>query len=177
MFKKILVAYDGSPDAKTALSVASDLVLKYGSRLSIAHALMRDAPMDVLRKLANRRALTKEQRDELDHYESKMRSGTATPGSGGALATVLPPTGLVEAIGSQLLDRAQKAAEKAGVGKVTTAILIGDAADAILHHATREKVDLIVLGTLGFGNFRSVVLGTVSHKVSSRANCSCLTVR
>jgi nucleotide-binding universal stress UspA family protein len=177
MFKSILIAYDGSPDARTALSVASDLAVKYRSRLIIVHALMRDAPFDVLRKLATRRALTKDQRDALDHYETKMRSAMAASGSSAASATVFPPIDLVEAIGQQLLDRARDGAAKAGVRKVTTALLAGDAADSILHHATREKADLIVLGTMGFGNFRSVVLGTVSHKVSSRASCSCLTVR
>ena len=75
------------------------------------------------------------------------------------------------------MDRAASIAKKGGVEKVATVLLSGDAADAILHYAEREKIDLIVLGKLGFGNFRSVVLGTVSHKVGSRANCSCLIVR
>lgn len=177
MFKSILVATDGSEDAKRALAVATDLAVKYRARLVVVHALMRDAGFDVLRKLANRRALSKERRDELDNYEAKMRAATAASRSGVGPAAVLPPTELVQAIGRQLVDRAASIAKKGGVEKVATVLLSGDAADAILHYAERDKIDLIVLGKLGFGNFRSVVLGTVSHKVGSRANCSCLIVR
>jgi nucleotide-binding universal stress UspA family protein len=138
---------------------------------------MRDADFDVLRKLADRRALPEALRDELDIREMKMPAPKVTSGPGGGSSAALPSLGLVEAVGHQVLDRAHAAAKKAGAKKVAAVLLSGDAADAILDYAKRKKVDLIVLGTLGFGDFRSVVLGTVSHKIGSRAHCSCLTVR
>ena len=176
MFRTILVASDGSEDAKRALSVAADLASKYGARLIVAHALMRDADFDILRKLADRHALPEALRDEFDRHATRKSAPTATSGPSSG-STVLPSLGLIEAVGHQVLDRAHAAAKKAGAKKVAAVLLVGDAADAILDYAKRKKVDLIVLGTLGFGDFRSVVLGTVSHKIGSRAHCSCLTVR
>jgi nucleotide-binding universal stress UspA family protein len=73
--------------------------------------------------------------------------------------------------------RAEAAAKKAGVKKVDTVMLSGDPADAILNRAKKEKADLIVLGTRGFGELKGLLLGSVSHKVAARAHCACMTVK
>jgi len=53
----------------------------------------------------------------------------------------------------------------------------GDPADEILGNAERKKVDLIVMGSRGLGKFSGVILGSVSTKVLSSAECSCITVK
>jgi nucleotide-binding universal stress UspA family protein len=83
----------------------------------------------------------------------------------------------LEPIGRQILARAEAAAKKAGVVKVERVLMSGDAADAILAEAKRAKPDLIVLGTRGFGDFKSLVLGSVSHKVALHASCAVTTVK
>ena len=53
----------------------------------------------------------------------------------------------------------------------------GDAASAILAAAEEEGADLIVMGSRGLGAFRSLLVGSVSQKVSHLADCSCITVK
>ncbi|MGB3243680.1 MAG: universal stress protein [Sulfitobacter sp.] len=44
MFSTILVAYDGSDHAKSALKVAADLAKIYGAKLHLTHTLQIDTP-------------------------------------------------------------------------------------------------------------------------------------
>ena len=53
----------------------------------------------------------------------------------------------------------------------------GDPADEILRNAKRRKVDLVVMGNRGLGKFSRVILGSVSTKVLSKAECTCITVK
>jgi len=176
MIKTIFIAFDGSDHAKKALALGSEMAAKFGARLVIGHALLRDASFDVLRKLANRRKLPKAQRDELDNYEVEVLTASAGTEMAG-FTHIFAPSDLLTAIGRQLLEGAEAAAKKGGVKKVVTTILSGDPADSILNRAKKEKADMIILGTRGFGEFKGLLLGSVSHKVSSRAHCACITVK
>ncbi|NQV45085.1 MAG: universal stress protein, partial [Rhodospirillales bacterium] len=88
-----------------------------------------------------------------------------------------PPRELVEAIGQQIIDRAEKIAAKAGVKKIATVMVQGDPAEVILELAASNKANMIVLGSRGLSDFKGLFLGSVSHKVSAQANCSCVTVK
>jgi nucleotide-binding universal stress UspA family protein len=175
MIKTILVAVDGSDHAKKAVALAAELAEKYDAKLVLAHALLRDARFETLRKLVNRRTLPKAQRDELDNYEAEVL--VAMAGADGGLPHVFAPADLLEEVGKQVLEKASEAAKRQGAKKISTATFGGDPADAILEAAQRQKADLIVLGTRGFGDFKGLILGSVSHKVSSRAHCPVLTVK
>jgi len=177
MIRTIVVAFDGSDHATKAVAQASELAAKFGARLVLVHALLRDARFETLRKLANRRALPKAQRDELDNYEGEVQAAMVSTGMDAGLAPVLAPTDLLKAIGNQLMERAEAVAKKAGVKKTSSIVAGGDPAEAVLDTAKREKADMIVLGTRGFGDFKGLVLGSVSHKVSSRATCAVMTVK
>jgi nucleotide-binding universal stress UspA family protein len=50
-------------------------------------------------------------------------------------------------------------------------VVSGDPARKILEHAHREKVDLIVMPTRGYGPFRRFLLGSVTAKVLHDARC------
>ena len=142
------------------------------------HVLLRDARSDTLRHVAKRRGLTKPQRDLLDNYEAEGMVALAEAGAfEGGYVPIQPPTELLKAIGQQLLDGGRAVAEKAGVKAVVTKIASGDAGDAVLEAAKREKADMIVLGTRGFGELKGFFLGSVSHKVSAHATCACVTVK
>ena len=177
MVRTILVATDGSDYAKKALSLANDLAVKYKARLVILHVLMSGAKSDVLRKLANRRSLSKQLRDVLDNYEADAMMAAASGGLGVTVSFIPAPRELLEAIGSQIMTKAEAAAAKAGVKKMARVMADGDPADAILACGKREKADMIVLGSRGLGDFKGLILGSVSHKVSARAERTCVTVK
>ena len=58
--------------------------------------------------------------------------------------------------------------------KAHTRVETGDPGDMILQVAEEEESDMIVMGTHGFGTFRSLLMGSVSHFVSQYASCPVL---
>lgn len=177
MIKTILVATDGSDHAKRALSLAGDFGAKYGARLVLVHVPLINARSETLRALASRRGLSKKLRDLLENYEADfLKEFSASVGDGGFIP-IPPPRELVEAIGQQILDRAEKIVAKAGIKKITKLLVQGDPADVILDLATSNRADMIVLGSRGLSDFKGLILGSVSHKVSSQAHCTCMTVK
>ena len=54
---------------------------------------------------------------------------------------------------------------------------IGDAAKCIIDYANKHGIDVIVMGTRGFGELQGLLLGSVSMKVQSLAPCTCICVR
>ncbi len=61
--------------------------------------------------------------------------------------------------------------------KVTTEILFGRAAPAIVQSAAASAIDLIVMGTHGHGAIMHVLMGNVAERVVRTAECPVLTVR
>ena len=80
-------------------------------------------------------------------------------------------------LGEHLLASARSDAEAAGVRDVRTRLVDGEPAGCILRCAEEEGSDCIVLGSRGLGNLQGMFLGSVSHKVASRAGCTCIAVK
>jgi nucleotide-binding universal stress UspA family protein len=177
MIKTILTAVDGSDHADKALTLAADMAAKYKARLVILHVLLRDADPQRLRKLAKVRDLTAAQRERLRLFSEEPALVAPVVGIGGAYIPLPPPPELLEPIGRQILARAVAAAKKEGAKRIDTVIDAGDPAEAILGRAKKEKADMIVLGSRGFGDLKGLLLGSVSHKVASHASCTCVTVK
>ncbi len=53
----------------------------------------------------------------------------------------------------------------------------GDAARQILECAKRQNADLIIVGSRGLSDLKGLLMGSVSHKVSELAKCTCITVK
>ena len=81
------------------------------------------------------------------------------------------------ALGKRLMSDARASAKVKGVQTVRTITRAGDPAKEILSVASEEQADLIVMGRRGLGNLAGLVLGSVSRRVTQRAECACLTVK
>ncbi len=84
---------------------------------------------------------------------------------------------VLEAVGRKILEHGERVARGAGVRDIDTRIDEGDPARAILDGARREDADLIVVGSRGLSDITDLLLGSVSHKVSRLAECTCITVK
>ena len=58
-----------------------------------------------------------------------------------------------------------------------TKVVYGNPADELVNFAEKEHVDVIVIGSSGKGFIKSKLLGSVSQKVVTNANCSVYVVR
>jgi nucleotide-binding universal stress UspA family protein len=81
------------------------------------------------------------------------------------------------ALGDQIISRAERAARNKGVKDIATRVDDGDPARCIIERAKAEGANLIVLGSRGLGDLEGLFMGSVSHKVSHLAKCSCVTVK
>ena len=66
---------------------------------------------------------------------------------------------------------------RAGI-TATEVRLVGQApGDAIVAQATKSRLDLLALGSLGFGASRHTIMGSVAPRVASRCRTALLLVR
>jgi nucleotide-binding universal stress UspA family protein len=127
IYRNILVAVDGSPDADAALAHAAALARDQHARLTLLTAI---PPIPATALLA---------------------TGAA------------PPRGEVVKHYSEMLRRATDALP-ADVS-VTTLLVEGPAAKALIERARSGAFDLIVMGSHGHGRLHQSLLGCVSQKV------------
>jgi nucleotide-binding universal stress UspA family protein len=73
-------------------------------------------------------------------------------------------------------QRLQTEARSQGV-EAATRIVVGHAAEQIVHHAATEKSDLIVMGHRGHSAVKEWLLGSTSKRVITYAPCSVTIVR
>jgi nucleotide-binding universal stress UspA family protein len=83
----------------------------------------------------------------------------------------------LQTLGDQMIAVAQDKARKKGVQHVEATVMEGDRAERIIAYAKDHDVDMIVVGSRGLGSFKGLLLGSVSNKVSHRADRTCVIVR
>lgn len=173
MFKSIVVAVDGSDPSNRALRTAATLAAQMTAKLDLVYVVDSnhlEIPED-LRRMT-----------EVEHIANPL---PATPYS---LADA--PANLFRSMNENwaaiqrtsyelaeyIVKQAKKDAGELGAEEIETSIEIGNPADRIVALAKRKNADLIVVGRRGFGQLKSLLMGSTSHKVSLLAECSCLTV-
>jgi len=147
--KKILVTTDGSENAKRAVSAASSLAKQNGSELLIVHVVSEAVPAQYSPIGINTPAS-----DYTDYFKT------------------------IEQEGMKLVNEVVQKAKGEGInarGEVLRTI--SSTVESIVEVSDKEHVDLIVVGTRGFGGFKKLLLGSVSSGVVSHASCSVLIVR
>ena len=83
-------------------------------------------------------------------------------------------------IASELLEKSKVYLSEACSGKnltISTKVLAGPAARAIVEEAEAWKAELIVVGSHGRGFWKRALLGSVSNRIVDHAHCAVLTVR
>ncbi|MDJ0935098.1 MAG: universal stress protein [Kiloniellales bacterium] len=147
MLKKILVAIDGSQPSQRALDMGAQIAEKFDAVLVLIYVIRDMQLPESLRQMAEVELV----------QESRLTT--------------------LQKIGQTILAEAATRAKKQGAKDVRNEVRPGDPAGAILRYVAENGVDLIVMGSRGLGDVESMLLGSVSRKVSNLAKVGCLTVR
>lgn len=150
MIRAILVPVDGSAHAEKAVALAADLASKYRAHVALFHVLLLGHVPESLRSLSGKRP--------------ESESGE------------LPREIRVD-IAEQLLERARRIAEYHGATGVDAAWAEGPVTQRILEHAEDIGADTIVLGSRGLSDLKSLMVGSVAHKVAHLFEGSVIIVR
>ncbi len=173
MIKNILCALDGSSHGDKALDLAIEMAQKFDAGLVLFHVLMRNLDADEILRFSEVEGLTKESVAEvtrLQMVDSRIEVGHVYE------AKTIPSSVLVE-LARHILKSAQADAERRGVSNITTVMGDGDPAARILACAKQESIDCIIMGSRGLSNIKALLEGSVSRKVSNRAECTTIAVR
>lgn len=173
MIKTILVPTDGSDHATKAATLAADIAEKYQARLILLHVMARGPLPAAWRHMA-----------EVEHVVESGAPAMAgipsanipTPKSSGRTASERDRE-VLEFVGRKVLNAAVDIAKEKGVKDYATALEDGNPVKRILDHADKEDANLIVMGSRGLTDFNGLLMGSVSHKVSHLAKCTCITVK
>ncbi|MEM7222751.1 MAG: universal stress protein [Pseudomonadota bacterium] len=147
MFNSIVCAVDGSRHGLKAAQLASRLALAGDSDLTF---------LTVTRRFK----LT----EDVLHYLQVENLGTSEPQY------------VLDDYTKKVLDEARAVAKEVGAG-AKSEIREGQPARTIVDFAARANCDAIVLGSRGHGDLEGGFLGSVSHKVTSLAKCTVITVK
>lgn len=173
MIETILVPTDGSEHARKAVGFAADLAEKYGARLLLLHVMLQEPVSDDMLRWARVEHLVEDE----PGGDGAMATGYGRFGQLLSEAPRVPSTRVLTALGEAVLDHANRVARDSGATQVEEMMLPGDATQTILKVARDKNVDLIVMGSRGLSDFRGLLQGSVSHKVSGMAPCTVITVR
>ena len=148
MISKVLVATDGSQNAREAIAHASDIALKYNATIYLVHVVpKKDIPFEVQRYI---------------QIEGITES---------------PEQVYYQKIGEGIIQAGLEEIKEKGIKKVESFLLQGDPADKITEFASERGVDMIVMGSRGLGGIKQMFLGSVSRAVCNVAACTCVTVK
>ena len=137
MFKRILVAVDGSPKSEKTITIALDLAERYDSLVTIVHVR------------------------EYERYE----------GTDVDMGPPIPADELVDQVVARFRERGIQTSGE--IRRVSS----GDTPQQIVEAAEAADAELIVLGSRGMSEFKSLLLGGVANKVVQHATCPVLLVR
>ena len=173
MLNRVLVATDGSENARNAEKTASELAAAVGANLVIVHTVVErpsehevDGIADVMRGIGPQPFAPL----HMDNLVEQVAHATGAE-------HIYNHQDALRELGERLLHSAAERAREAGVGHVETRLVYGDPAQSVVEAADHEEADLIVVGTRGIGGLRGRLIGSVSEKVVKQAHRSTLVVR
>ncbi|WP_026380745.1 universal stress protein [Afifella pfennigii] len=146
----ILHPTDGSKEALKALGYAADLAKARDARLLLVHVQRVHGSERVPPDLVEFQRIEHVRMTEADVLRSTA---------------------------DYIIAEAAKAARDKGAEDVETLVVEGDPARRIVETAKEKGADTIVMGSRGLGDLQGLLLGSVSHKVTHLAPCTCIIVR
>lgn len=149
MFKKLLVATDGSELGNKALDTAIELARQNGGAITVVTAT--------------------------DPVATGIGSGGFGTIDAGAIVTRLEESYAAEA--KKLLDAARGKVEAAGVAVETLHVARQSGADAIIAVSAERGSDLVVMGSHGRRGLGRLLLGSQAAEVLSRSKVPVLIVK
>jgi len=174
MFKSIVVAFDGSAHAGKALEIGATLAAQEQATLGIIYVV--DAShMEISPEIRRM--------GEIEHtIKAAPRMMVSLEGAPANLVSTMAQVSIdaEEAMvqyADFLVGQARQSAEGRGATKVESRVVSGSPAEEVVAFARDRKADLIICGSRGFGRVKSLLLGSISHKITQLAECSCLTVK
>ncbi|MBW6419112.1 universal stress protein [Celeribacter sp. PS-C1] len=147
MFKKILLAHDGSKGADGAMEKACELCKLAGAELMVVTVYRHHSILEA--------------------SLSMVRGSGEDPGN---------LDDAMKAAAREVGEYAKTRAKELGVEKVQAFIKGGPSARTIVAFAREKDCDLIAIGSRGLGATEGYMLGSVSHKVTSLARLPVLVV-
>jgi len=87
-----------------------------------------------------------------------------------------PPDKVLLEFSTKVVENAKNRVSQTGFENITGYVKQGQPSRTIVSFAKEHAIDLIVIGSRGTGDLEGFLLGSVSHKVTSLAQCPCLTV-
>ncbi len=172
MIKKILVPVDGSSHSVKAVELASDLASKYGAEIVLLHVLLHGQMPDGLKKAIEIEVGSR--KTSSDHLVNMPQQILARVGSKKDTLLTLEE---LNYIGKHVLSSVATICRDKGITKVQERVEEGNPANIIINIAEEMPADMIVMGNRGLSDFQGLLVGSVSHKVSHLAKCTCVTVR
>lgn len=147
MYRRILVATDGSENAGKAVETAAKLAsLARSERLDIVHVVQHPATMMA-----------------------------AAEGSAYMMMESLFEELRTE--GARILEQAANTAREFFDGTIETHQLTGPVAERIVSLIEEKQHDLVVVGRRGLNRLERLFIGSVSGRLASQARCSVLVVK
>lgn len=176
MFKRVLIATDGSEHAAKAVAVGSDIAAKYSAEVILVHVLLRDHLSEAMRHFAEVEYHADGGGKPLSESISNI-SDARFP-----LTQLLPkeaksPAEALRAVAEHVLAEGEHVAQEHGVEKIAKRIEDGNIAARILEVAEEVNADVIVTGARGLSDLKGLMVGSVSHRLANMAPMTCITVR
>lgn len=172
MIKKILVPVDGSQHSVKAVELASDLASKYDADIILLHVLLRGHMPDGLK-----RALDVEVGQRKDGAKNLVNMPQEIMARVGSKKDTQLSIEELNFLGKHVLGSVARICHDKGVARVEERVEEGSPANVVIKVAEDAEVDMIVMGNRGLSDLQGLLVGSVSHKVSHLAKCTCVTVR
>lgn len=159
MYESILVPVDGSDHSQKALAIACQLAAPSRAVIYILNAPEMPPATDPLGIAVG---------------APGMEISTEAMNQAGQ--EVIKQVQAAEEAGRGLLDRFAENTAGSADYEIKPVVRVGTPSRVIVEEAANLKVDVIVMGSRGMSNLKSLIIGSTSHKVMHTAGCTVITV-